>query len=319
MKTMKTFAGTLVALVGIAGSALAADFPTKGVEFIVPYPPGGASNFIGRAIAQAMTKDLGQEVTVLNRAGGAGTVGAAELARKAPDGYTIGLMTSTPLLMKPQTSKLPYDLSSFTLLCRGFDNPLILTVSASSGITSLEQLVEKAKKAPGSVKYYTEGPGTLQDIAMGRLQEVGGFKAIGVPMTGFQAATQNLLSGVIDVAPVTADVVLGNPDLLKPIAVMAREPIPAVAVPTVGKVLGKPVVYSLTGAVVAPKGLPEDVKKRLVESCAVAQKDAEFNALLTKYDMPPVSQSGQAFAEAFQEEYDNIGAYIQQHKQGAKN
>mgnify|MGYP001021172057 FL=1 len=56
-----------------------------------------------------------------------------------------------------------------------------------------------------------------------------------------------------------------------------------------------------------------------MESCAVAQKDAEFNALLTKYDMPPVSQSGQAFAEAFQEEYDNIGAYIQQHKQGAKN
>ena len=118
-------------LVAASVGAANAQYPDKGLTFIVPFPPGGASNLIGRAIATEMEKNLGQPITVMNRAGAAGTVGAAEVARAKPDGYTIGILTSTPLLMKPHTAKLPYNLASFDLVCRAFDNPLILTVNAN--------------------------------------------------------------------------------------------------------------------------------------------------------------------------------------------
>ena len=303
-------AASVAAACVTALQAAAQTYPDKPLEFIVPFPPGGASNLIGRAIAAAMSEELGEEITVLNRAGAAGTVGASELARAEPDAYTIGILTSTPLLMKPHTTELPYDLSSFSLICRGFDNPLILTVATSSGIETLEALMEQAKADPTSVRYYTEGPGSLQDIAMDALQEAGGFEAVGVPMTGEQVAVQNLLSTVITVAPITAGTALGNPDMLTPIAIMSRERVPNPDVPTVEEVVGTPVVYSLTGAILAPAGIPEDRRARLVSACGSAQSADSFTEVLDQYSMPPVSETGDAFAASLTSEYEDIGRFL---------
>ena len=308
----------LAAALAVTAGAAQAEYPDKGLSFIVPFPPGGASNFIGRAIATEMATDLDQDITVLNKAGAAGTVGGAEIARAAPDGYTIGILTSTPLLMKPHTAELPYDLSSFDVVCRAFDNPLILTVSAKSEITSFEDLMAKAKERPGAVKYYTEGPGSLQDIAMSDLEQQAGYKAIGVPMKGHQAAVQNLLSGVIDVAPLTAEAVLGNPDLLRPIAIMSAERVEAPDVPTISELGYNDVIYSLTGAIVAPKGLEPAVYDRLVASCSAAQKSAGFTETLTKFSMPKVSETGEASAKSIGKQYEAIGAYIEKNGLGAK-
>lgn len=301
-----------------AGAAQAADYPDKGLTFVVPFPPGGASNFIGRAIATEMEADLGQDITVLNKAGAAGTVGGADIARAEPDGYTIGILTSTPLLMKPHTAELPYDLSSFDIVCRAFDNPLILTVNAKSDIETFEDLVAKAKERQGAVKYYTEGPGSLQDIAMSDLESKVGYKAIGVPMKGHQAAVQNLLSGVIDVAPLTAEAVLGNPDLLRPIAIMSEERVETPDVPTIKELGYDDVVYSLTGAIVAPKGLDTAVYDRLVTACANAQTSAGFTETLTKFSMPKITETGEASAASIGKQYQAIGSYIEKNGLGAK-
>ena len=304
-------AAVLAASVGIAN----AQYPDKGLTFIVPFPPGGASNLIGRAIAQEMEKNLGQSITVLNRAGAAGTVGAAEVARAKPDGYTIGILTSTPLLMKPHTTKLPYTLASFELVCRAFDNPLILTVNAKSKIKTFADFLKQAKAENGNIKYYSEGPGSLQDIAMSDLEAKAKFKAIGVPMKGHQAAIQNLLSGVIDIAPVTAGAVLGNPDLLRPIAIMAANKVEKPAVPTL-RALGYDVVYSLTGAIVAPKGIGKAKYDRLVSACAAAQKSKGFTAMLDKFKMPHATETGPAFAKTLTAQYEAIGAYMKSHHMG---
>ena len=302
-------AAVLAASVGIAN----AQYPDKGLTFIVPFPPGGASNLIGRAVAAEMEKNLGQSITVLNRAGAAGTVGAAEVARAKPDGYTIGILTSTPLLMKPHTAKLPYTLASFELVCRAFDNPLILTVNAKSKIKTFADFLKEAKS--GNVKYYTEGPGSLQDIAMSDLEAKAKFKAIGVPMKGHQAAVQNLLSGVIDIAPLTAGAVLGNPDLLRPIAIMAANKVEKPAVPTL-RALGYDVVYSLTGAIVAPKGVDKAKYDRLVSACAAAQKSKSFTTMLDKFNMPHATETGPAFAKALTAQYEAIGTYMKSHQMG---
>lgn len=309
LKRAVIVAAALAASVGIAN----AQYPDKGLTFIVPFPPGGASNLIGRAIATEMEKNLGQSITVLNRAGAAGTVGAAEVARAKPDGYTIGILTSTPLLMKPHTTKLPYTLASFELVCRAFDNPLILTVNAKSKIKTFADFLKEAKN--GNAKYYTEGPGSLQDIAMSALEAKAKFKAIGVPMKGHQAAVQNLLSGVIDIAPLTAGAVLGNPDLLRPIAIMAANKVDKPDVPTL-RALGYDVVYSLTGAIVAPKGIGKAKYDRLVSACAAAQKSKGFTTMLDKFNMPHATETGAAFAKALTAQYDAIGAYMKSHHMG---
>lgn len=293
------------ASVGIAN----AQYPDKGLTFIVPFPPGGASNLIGRAMAQEMEKNLGQPITVINRAGAAGTVGAAEVARAKPDGYTIGILTSTPLLMKPHTTKLPYTLSSFDLICRAFDNPLILTVSAKSKIKTFADFLKQARAGNGNIKYYSEGPGSLQDIAMSDLEAKAKFKAVGVPMKGHQAAVKNLLSGVIDIATVTAESVLHNSDLLRPIAIMAANKVEKPAVPTL-RSLGYDVVYSLTGGIVAPKGLDKAKYDRLVNACAAAQKSKSFTTMLDKFNMPHATETGAAFAKALTAQYNAIGAFM---------
>ena len=313
-----TLATGILLATAFSGSAVQAqDYPDRPLEFIIPFPPGGVSNLLGRAIATELSADLGQEITVLNRAGAGGSVGANEIATAEPDGYTIGIMTSTPLLMKPHTHDVPYDLSSFTLICRAFDNPIILTVAASSDIESLADLQTLAEDGPSAVRYYTEGQGALQDIAMGALQKAGDFEATAVPMTGEQTAVQNLLNGTINVAPITAGTVLGNPDLLRPIAIMSRERVESPDVPTVEEALGEPVYYSLTGAVAAPSGIPEAGRARLVEACAAAQSSEGFNRMLSQFHMPPVDETGEAFAATIAGEYENIGAYIEENGLGA--
>ncbi len=307
-------AAVIAASIGTAG---AQQYPDKGLNFIVPYPPGGPSNLMGRAIAKGMEQDLGKPITVINRSGGGGTVGVAEIARSAADGYTIGMAPSTPLLMKPHTTKLPYDISSFDLICRAFDNPLILTVSAKSSIKNLDDFLKTAKAKNGLLKFYSEGPGSLQDIAMSELQAKAGFKAIGVPMKGNQAAIQNLLSGVIDVAPITSGIVLSNPDLLRPIASMSAEKLQKPDVPTLSS-RGYNVVYSLMGAVVAPKGLGKAKYDRLVKACASAQKSADFLTMMDKFHMPHVTETGEGFAKAVTAQYNAIGDYMKAHGMSPK-
>ncbi len=311
----KTILAAAVAMTAMTGAAHA-EYPEKGLSFIVPFPPGGASNLIGRAIAAEMQKDLGQDITVFNRAGAAGTVGGAEVARADADGYTIGILTSTPLLMKPNTAELPYNLKSFDLICRAFDNPLILTVNAKSSIKTADDLMARLKQNP-PLKFYSEGPGSLQDIAMSDFQKKAGFKAIGVPMKGHQAAVKNLLSEVIDIAPLTAGAVLGNPELLRPIAIMAPARVEQPDVPTL-KELGYDVVYSLTGGIVAPKGIEKAKYDRLVQACVSAQASDDFKSVLKKFSMPAVSEVGDDFAKSVTQQYETIGAYIRENNLGVK-
>ena len=162
------------------------------------------------------------------------------------------------------------------------------------------------------MKFYSEGPGSLQDIAMSDLEAKAKFKAIGVPMKGHQAAVQNLLSGVIDIAPLTAGSVLSNPDLLRPIAIMAANKVEKPTVPTL-RSLGYDVVYSLTRAIVAPKGIDKAKYNRLVSACASAQKSQGFTTMLDKFHMPHATQNGPTFAKTLTQQYNAIGAYMKAH------
>lgn len=298
------------ALVVSAGAAQAQQYPARNLSFVVPFPPGGVTNLVARTIATAMEAPLGVSITVVNRAGAAGTIGSAEIAKASPDGYTIGITTSTPLLLQPHTASLPYGADSFEYICKAYNNPMMLAVRKGGELDSLEKIVAHGKANPGAIKFYITSPGSLQDISMRDFLGKAGIEAVGVPMKGDQPAVQNLLTGIIQVAPLTAGPVLSNRDTVQAVAVMAEERLDMLPdVPTM-KEKGFDITYDLWGAIVAPKGLPAAVKTRLEEACKTAQESDAFREAMNKFNMPVVYQSGAEFEEAFRKEFETAGRFL---------
>ena len=299
-----------------AGSAGAQQYPSKNITFIVPFPAGGVTNLVSRTIASAMEKPLGVTITVLNRAGAAGTIGTAEIASAQPDGYTIGNATSTPLLLRPHAAKLPYGVDSFDYICKAYNNPMMVAVKKGSTLDTIEKVVAFGKANPGKLKYYISSPASLQSVSMRDFLGKAGIQAVGVPMKGDSPAIQNLLTGIIQLAPLTAGPILSNPDTLQAIAVMADKRIEKLPdVPTMTE-KGYPVAYDLWGAVVAPKGLPAAVKGKLRTACKEAQQSTAFKETMNKFNMPVVYQSGEEFELAFRKEFEQAGKLLKQ--SGAK-
>lgn len=298
-KNMVTLALTCLAASSISFNAQASDYPRKNVSLVSPFPPGGTSDLVARAISSGMESSLGRSVTVVNRAGAGGAVGAGYVASATPDAYTVGLLTATPLLLAPLTSELPYSVDDFDYICRAFDNPLILTASTSSEFKTLDEFIEYAQDDATRVRYYTASAGALQDVATTDFSSQADFDAVAIPLRGDQPAVQNLMSGVIDVALLTTGVVLTNPDGLRPIAVMSQQRLDSMPdIPTFQE-YGYELYYSLWGAMVTPKGIPEDSKKKLEAACESAQQGDRFKETMASLNMPVVYQSGEEFEAEF--------------------
>jgi tripartite-type tricarboxylate transporter receptor subunit TctC len=306
-------AAALVAAGGvIAGHAEAQQYPTRSVTFIVPFPPGGVTNLVSRTIASAMEKPLGVSITVVNRSGAAGTIGTADIAKAAPDGYTIGNGTSTPLLLRPHTAKLPYGVDSFDYICKAYNNPLVVAVKKGSALDTIEKIVSYGKANPGKLKYYITSPGSLQSVSMRDFLSKAGIKAVGVPMKGDQPAIQNLLTGIIQLAPLTSGPILSNPDTVQAVAAMSDRRLDKLPdVPTMAE-KGYAVAYDLWGAIVAPKGLPQAVKARLQAACKEAQQTDTFKQTMNKFNMPVVYQSGDEFEAGFRKEFEAAGRFLKE-------
>ncbi|MEX2454159.1 MAG: tripartite tricarboxylate transporter substrate binding protein [Rhodospirillaceae bacterium] len=305
-----TLFAAVALLAATSGAAQAQAYPDKNVTFVVPFPPGGVTNLVARTIASAMEGPLGASITVVNRAGAAGTVGTAEVAKASPDGYTIGISTSTPLLLQPHTANLPYGLDSFDYICKAYNNPIVLAAKKDSDFDTLEKVLGYGKANPGGIKYYVASPGSLQAISTRDFLGKAGITGVGVPMQGDQPAVQNLLTGIIQIAPLTAGPVLSNPDTLTPIAVMADQRLEKLPdVPTL-KEKGFDVAYDLWGAIVAPQGLPAAVKAKLEAACQGAQESDDFKQAMNKFNMPVVYQSGSQFEAAFRKEFVTAGEVL---------
>ncbi|MEX1057172.1 MAG: tripartite tricarboxylate transporter substrate binding protein [Natronospirillum sp.] len=304
MKNIKT---TLLGVTLVVASSMswAQDYPTRNISLVSPYPPGGTSDLVARAISGGFENALGRTVTVVNRAGAGGAVGGGFVAGADPNGYTLGLLTTTPLLMAPLNNDLPYGAESFEYVCRAFDNPLILTARNDADYDDLAGFLEYAQNSPTPIRYYTAGAGGLQDVATVAFASRGDFEGVAIPLSGDQPAVQNLLSGVINVAMLTSGVILSNPDGLKPIAVMSTDRLNRL--PNVPTFLesGYDLNYSLWGAIVAPKGTPDHIVATLGNACEVAMQGPEFERLMGQLSMEVLYQSGKDFEPLFMTQVEN--------------
>ena len=196
-----TFALAALAL-GITGLAQADNYPSRPLTLVVPFPPGGAADTIGRYYAEQLSASLGQPVVVDNKPG-AGTAIAAEAVAKArPDGYTLSLATAGQLAILPNLQKdLRYDpVKDFVPVAVVASVPNVVAVQASSKIDSLPALIAEAKARPGALSYSSCGNGTLCHLSGELLKHLSGTDLLHVPYKGSAPAVTGLLGGEVDVA-----------------------------------------------------------------------------------------------------------------------
>ena len=198
MVAMKTL---LLALVLVAGAAHGHGYPARPVRVIVPFPPGGTTDIVARLVADRLGATLGQPAVIENRAGAGGAIGAAEIARAAPDGYTLGLATVSTHGVNPAINpKLPYDaLRDFTPVSNLASVPNVVSAHPSLGVADVRQLVERAKASPGKITYASAGNGSLSHMLGELFKSSTSTDLLHVPYKGVGPALNDTLGGQVNV------------------------------------------------------------------------------------------------------------------------
>ena len=290
-------AGIAVALVGASGAAEAA-FPDKPIRFVVPFPPGGGNDVVARSLAEGMSKDLGQQVVVENKAGAGTVIGTEFAATRPPDGYTI-LMGSFAFAINPSLLKsLPYDpIKSFTPIAYIGKYPNIVVVQPDRPYKTMAEFIAYAKANPGKMNYGSFGNGTSPHLSAEMLKLLAKVDITHVPYKGASPALTDLLGGRLDVifSTVSSAGPFIRSNRLRPLAVTSAVRAPAYPdLPTIAEA-GVPGYEAVAWyGILAPAGVPADIVTRLNASIVVAAKNENFlkrsadDGLDVKVDSPAV-------------------------------
>src|SRR6185295_2103862 len=186
---------TVFLLAVLAAGAARADWPERNITIIVPFPPGGPNDLLGRLLAAELAPKLGQSVIVENRAGAVGNIGLAGGARAAPDGYTLVVVTGV-VLINPSVTKTAYDpLKDFAPVAYLGAAPNAIITRPASGITSVADLIARAKAEPGKLTYASPGLGSVSQLAVELLKLRASIDMTHVPFNGAAPSLQAALSG----------------------------------------------------------------------------------------------------------------------------
>ena len=194
-------AAALAALLGSAGTAAGADaYPQHSIRLLIPYPPGGAGDIVGRLLSSRLGENLGQQIVIDNRGGGAQLI-ATEIAAKAPaDGYTLFLASATHSINPGLQKKLPYDtLRDFSSITMVASSPLVFVANPSLGVSNIRELVAAAKAQPGRIAYASSGPGTGGHLAIELLSWMAGISLTHVPYKGAAPALIDVIGGQVQI------------------------------------------------------------------------------------------------------------------------
>ena len=287
-------------------ASLAQAYPNKPVRMIVPFPAGGATDVLARALSIKLGEKLGQNVVVENRPGAGGTIGSSAVAQSAADGYTILLATSSTHSIGPATNpKIPYDaVADFTALGQVATSPNIVLVPNSSPAKNMRELIEHAKKNPGKLNYASSGNGTIVHLTSELFKAQSGTFIVHIPYRGTALAIPDLISGKVDV--LFDSLVTGLPHAkdgkLRALAVTsARRSGLASDLPTVADVL--PGFESVTWfGLYGPKNLPADVVGRLNNALNAALAEADVKERFARLGAEPAPSSPVAFGQLAQNE-----------------
>jgi len=282
----------VVLALALASVAAAQDFPTRPINVVAPFPPGGQADLMARPTAAAMEKILKSPVVVVNKTGAAGAVGMAFVANSKPDGYTL-LMALSSISIIPEADKLfdrkpAYTMDQLIPIALVSADPTILVCRSDRPWKSVKELVEDAKKRPEGISYSSSGIyGTLH-MAMEMLIHSAGIKMKHVPYGGAAPALTALLGGHVDCMASGPAVVLPHikAGKLRPLAGWGEKRLAVLPeLPTL-KELGYDAEFYIWAGMFAPNGTPEPIMKKLRDTVRAAMQDPDFKAALDKMETP---------------------------------
>jgi tripartite-type tricarboxylate transporter receptor subunit TctC len=291
----------LLLLLTAAQPASAQDYPNRPIRWIIPWAAGGGSDTLARMIAPEMSKRLGQPIVIENKPGAAGAIAAAEVARSAPDGYTIfsadnGTMVYNPALYK----KLSYSPKEFLPVAMIARSPTILVVGSSTQAKTVKELFDSVKSQPGKISYASAGPGSPHAMAMELIKATIGLDMIHVPYRGGALSIQDVAAGQVpmcmtDYSSGSGMIATGK---VRALAVADPKRMPQLPdVPTFDELGFKGIHAEAYAGVVVPAGTPADVVAKLQKAVSEAIADPGIQKRLIDIGQEPVGGSSKQFAD----------------------
>ena len=300
----------LILLCFVTANAFAQDnFPTKPIRFIVAFAPGGGTDILARLIANEMSKNLGQPVIVENRAGGSGAVAALATISAAPDGYTLMVGGSGPMVFNPVVmSKMPYDPDALVPVTIFGSYPIVISARSDLGMNTLADLIKRAKEKPGALNY---GSAAVSfQVPAEYFAQRAGIKLQVVPYKGTGPAVAAIMAGDIelimaDMAPAVSLLKSGK---AKALAVTTAKRNPAIPdVPTVAESGIPGFDASLFSALVAPAKTPPAIVRKLQQEVAKVLGTPEVKARLDQLGVEPEGKSPEETAARIKREIATYG------------
>ena len=314
---MKIAALPALALAGAVAAwtspALAQDYPNRPVRIVVPFSPGGAVDGPTRIVAQKLGERLGQQVVVENKPGAGATLGAAEVAKAAPDGYTLLLASQTNAISATMYRKLPFDpIEDFAPVMLIGEEPGVLVVHPSFPAKSLDEFIAYAKANPGKIDYASSGNGSGQHLFAAMFASMAGIRMNHVPYKGSAQATTDLLGGTVPVSiPGTAGM-MGHikAGKLRALATTGKKRAEALPdVPAIAERLPGYEAYVWLG-LLAPKGTPQPIVDRLQRELQAVMAMPEVKAYYAGHNLEIVASTPAEFGTFFRTERDRWARVI---------
>jgi tripartite-type tricarboxylate transporter receptor subunit TctC len=295
-------------LLALAAGAAAADYPDRPIRLIIPFPPGGSNDVVGRLIAKTLSEKIGQQVFVDNRGGAGGLIGTEALAKSTPDGYTLGIVSIAHAVNPALHDPLPYDpLKSFEPISILATGPNVLVVNPDLPVHSVKELIALAKQKPGELNYASAGIGSFQHLGGELFKLEANVNIVHVPYKGGGPAMQDVVAGHVKImfSSLIQTTPLIKAGRLRPLGVGGTKRSAVLPdVPTIAEAGLPGYAANNWWGIFAPAGTPKPIVEKLYKDIQLALQSPE---MLKEFDIEgaaPVTMTSAEFADFVKVEID---------------
>ena len=291
------------------GQALAQNYPSRPIRWIMPFPAGGPTDVTTRKLAELVSARIGQPIIVENKTGANGSIGIGELVRSAPDGYTLAIAIPDALISVASLVKNPgYDgRTDITPIMKVWAGQPVLIASKQLGVRNIQELLAAARKSPGRIAFGTWGHASLPHLIMKSLESATGTTFLDVPYKGLMPALQDTLSNGVQLTIVPPAVAAQQMERgIVPLAISGGPRSPLLPqVPTIQEQgVDTPLMKSANWAgLIGPKGMPDALVKRWIDVLGEVVRTPEFEKFLSSSGQALVARTGQDFGRDIVSEY----------------
>lgn len=306
-KMLAVLGGTLLSL--SLNSVAAAEWPTKTIQMVVPFPGGSSPDILARTIAEPMSKALGQTIIIENRPGAGGNIGTRYVSQAKPDGYTLLMTINGPMVTAPTLYKntLGYDpLTDLQPISLVGTSPNVLIVPANSPAQNLEQFIEFADKEQGKLNYGSVGAGSASHLSMAMLEHAADIELAHIPYTGFPQIISGIIAGDIDASFMVPGIAMPqvNADKIRALAITDLKE--SELIPGLTPIAANPQFADFEAiswnALFVPTGTPEDIVERLNELTREVLARPETQEKIRALYFTPVASSPAEMTTRIKEE-----------------